>query len=204
MGSPSSTQRQSWWQRASSAAADASFAGCSYKTTVSTQCSIEPDKNGVPRRRCERIVNRLRECPGRPVEVIERVEESSTEDNYQDMSKDVHRSLPRHYPHTEEHGHESVLQTDVGELFEDFFRVVAEVDQNYLPEGKSDGLQAQQRNHEGSEPQVSAPVDGKDSLLGKFFRRRAQNGAGNPVPPKGKGTTTAPQYKDYSQDFQEV
>lgn len=189
MGPPSSAQRQSWWQRASSAAADASVAGCSYRTTVSTQCSVEPDEKGVPRRRCERIVNRLRECPGRPVEVIERVEESSTEAHYQDLSKDVHRGIPRHYPDTGEHCHESVLQSDVGELFEDFFKVVAEVDQNYLAEGTTGSVKPQQHCHDSSGRKQPAQVDGTDSLFGRLFRKRVQDGARDPAIPKGKGTT---------------
>lgn len=204
---PSSAQRQPWWQRVSSAAADSSFAGCSFRTVVSTQCSVEPDEKGVPQRRCERIVRRLRECPGRPVEVIERVEESSTEANYTDGAKDLHKLPPRHYPHSEEHPRDPILQSDVGQLFEDFFKVAAEVEQNYFTEVPSAGVlqpEPPENSWDGSKQQRPTQPNGEDSLLGRLFRRRPQDCPTEPPLPKDKGTTTAPQYKDYSQDFQEV
>eukprot|EP00951_Prasinocladus_malaysianus_P031442 scaffold301396_cov42-Prasinocladus_malaysianus.AAC.1 len=38
--------------------------GCSYRTTVTTQCFVEPDAAGHPVRRCETIRRRFRQCPG--------------------------------------------------------------------------------------------------------------------------------------------
>jgi len=197
-----------WWQRPTSAAADSKFAGCGYRTVVSTQCAITPDEEGNPRRSCQRIVKRLRECPGRAAEVIERTEESSTEAGYRDGGKDLGRLLPRRFANGDVASDGAILRSDVGQLYEDFFKVAAEFEQNYVAEGPSARV-LQPENPDASNElsdrsrQEQVP-DGADGLLARLFGKRGKKGPDEPSLPAQKGTTTAPQYKDYSQDFQEV
>lgn len=141
------------------------------------------------------------------MEVIERVEESRTEPNYQDGAKDLHKLPPRHFQNNEGHHRDPILQSDVGQLFEDFFKVAAEVEQNYFREVPSAGVLQPERPEstwDSGKQQGQTQPGGTDSFLGRLFRRSKQDCTKDPSLPKAKGATTAPQYKDYSQDFQEV
>ena len=42
-------------------------------------CRTAPDKNGVARRKCERIVRKFRQCPGQPRELVEESREETDE-----------------------------------------------------------------------------------------------------------------------------
>eukprot|EP00803_Ostreobium_quekettii_P011014 evm.model.scf_946.2 EVM.evm.TU.scf_946.2 scf_946:17573-20344(+) len=195
-----------WWQRPASAAADSRFAGCGYRTVVSTQCSVQPDEDGNPQRRCERIVKRLRECPGRPAEVLQRTEESSTEANYRDVGKGL--QMPGRFDGGEEGHRGQILGSDVGQLYEDFFRVAAEFEQNYVADGASAGALGQGPQDagcgQGDRQRQNPAPEGTDGLMGRLFGRRAKKDPEEFSSSNPKGAATAPQYKDYSQDFQEV
>lgn len=54
-----------WWNRQSSASADASNCPCSYRTVVETQCRYEPDDQGKLQQKCERIFREFKECAGK-------------------------------------------------------------------------------------------------------------------------------------------
>lgn len=88
----------------------------------------------------------------------------------------------------------------MGELFEDFFKVAAEVEQNYFNEVPSAGTARPERSEDSK---GNAAADSEDTFMRRLFRRRPREPKGD-VPVHGKGTKSAPQYKDYSQDFQEV
>ncbi|CAD7703898.1 unnamed protein product, partial [Ostreobium quekettii] len=187
---PPEGRGSAWWRGATSAAADSKFAGCSYRTVVSTQCAITPDEDGNPQRACERIVKRLRECPGRAAEVIERTEESSTEAGYRDAGKDLGRLLPRRFANGDEAVDGAILRSDVGQLYEDFFKVAAEFEQNYVAEGPSARVLQPENpdasNELGDRSRQEPAPDGADSLLGRLFGRRGRKGPDEPSLPTQK------------------
>ena len=55
--------------------------------------------------------------------------------------------------------------------------------------GTTGSVKPQQHCHDSSGQKQPAQVDGTDSLFGRLFRKRVQDGARDPAVPKGKGTT---------------
>ncbi|CAD7702769.1 unnamed protein product [Ostreobium quekettii] len=108
-----------------------------------------------------------------------------------------------------EEGHRGqILGSDVGQLYEDFFRVAAEFEQNYVADGASAGALGQGPQDagcgQGDRQRQNPAPEGTDGLMGRLFGRRAKKDPEEFSSSNPKGAATAPQYKDYSQDFQEV
>eukprot|EP00210_Caulerpa_lentillifera_P000110 g105.t1 len=49
---------------------------CSYRFIQTLHCFTEVHEKGIPQQKCQRIYKKFRECPGRPVEVFENVEDN--------------------------------------------------------------------------------------------------------------------------------
>ncbi|GMH37051.1 hypothetical protein BSKO_04924 [Bryopsis sp. KO-2023] len=182
---------QPWWKPASLVSAESSCnsAGCRFRTLVSTECRILPDEHGVPQRKCERIFRKFKECPGRPAEVVERVEESTTEPNFKQDSKDWHP--------LREHGsakvQREVIPSEMGQLLEE---VLAAFEKDFFleddPSWEAGNLADRMPRQENDELGIN------NGFFGKWFKRKSKPRSTNP------GSATAPQYGDYANDFQEV
>lgn len=55
-----------WWSRripvANCSAADSSEVSCKFYSLASTVCKMQQGDDGVPARKCQRLVRRLRDC----------------------------------------------------------------------------------------------------------------------------------------------
>mmetsp|Transcript_22665 Transcript_22665/g.31616 ORF Transcript_22665/g.31616 Transcript_22665/m.31616 type:complete len:239 (+) Transcript_22665:113-829(+) len=70
----------SWFDRLSRERTTGNDNACRYSTVTSTQCKTEMDEeSGVPVRKCERILRRLRHCPGSAPEEVQCDREESIE-----------------------------------------------------------------------------------------------------------------------------
>mmetsp|Transcript_9091 Transcript_9091/g.10494 ORF Transcript_9091/g.10494 Transcript_9091/m.10494 type:complete len:225 (+) Transcript_9091:203-877(+) len=68
---------QPWWERAEGGVPQTARDACRYSTNTSMSCQTVMGEDGVPQRKCEKIIRKLRMCPGKPPEEVEyRTEET--------------------------------------------------------------------------------------------------------------------------------
>eukprot|EP00210_Caulerpa_lentillifera_P003758 g3590.t1 len=49
---------------------------CSYRSIQTLRCFTEIDEKGIPQQKCQRVYKKFKECPGRPIELFEQVEDN--------------------------------------------------------------------------------------------------------------------------------
>lgn len=178
-----------WWreplrleQCAERPSSSAGAGPCSIRMLEAIDCRVEPGADGKAYRRCQRIVRKFLECPGRPCEEIETLVTQS----------DLGESDP--FPGMRPEQAPAVLQPHIGEAFDEFFRLAEELSKQLSDEGngaaaEAAAVAAQQR----AKQQQEAPAGMLNWLFG---RPKAQKG--------DAAGAQKPAWGEFEKSFEEV
>ncbi|KAK9832923.1 hypothetical protein WJX74_001844 [Apatococcus lobatus] len=178
--SPVETFTAPWWERFSRAAvqcsqtsASSSQLDCTFSIQSSEHCVLESSPDGTPVRKCERLIRKLRSCPGRVPEVVETLQETRTDTDCGTASIDPYNRESR----VEGSLGAEALNRNVGEAFEEFLKFTeglkhqgssAEQETLHLePPGQHSSLPEQR-----IPPAISPPAY---TFFGRLFRRQRRN-----------------------------
>lgn len=170
---------QPWWtrfERTGERISPGCSAGCSIRTLEAIDCRVEYGPDGAPHRKCQRILRKFRECPGRPAEEIE------TAVSHSDLAEaDPFLRLPPEQP--------DVLTPHIGEAFEEFFKIAEELSKKLAHEGEEVSAGAQQQQQPSNSNRSG---DAAHGLLGRLF--------GRPKPTEGSERP----WEQFEKSFEEV
>lgn len=173
-----------WWERFTYTSDVTPSATCSTHTVLRTSCKVEYNEQGVPIRRCERLLEKFRRCPGKPEELVESLKEHFEEElptsslptsSGQTPSTDLDLSQGQ------------VIGSNPGQAIEEFIA-------SFAADVLSSAAEKYRHDHE----QQQQEDRGLHGFFSKLFKRPAVEGQGDKNNKKRKA------WEDYAKDFQEV
>ncbi|KAK9842166.1 hypothetical protein WJX84_004169 [Apatococcus fuscideae] len=96
---------------------------CNFSIESNEHCVLEAAPDGTPVRKCERLIRRLRQCPGRLPEVIETIAETRSDTECSSSAMEPYNREAR----AENSVGAEALGRNVGEAFEEFVKFTEEL-----------------------------------------------------------------------------